>query len=424
LFYGLIVFRRNDLLIPWRVDVPQDRYPFANWALIVLIIFAFAIQTLSIIKQSFLLPEKIAQSRDRSVQDVVKEFDVDPEHLKQIEDAAGKTSSAAYETLPHDVNAADIKDEFVKRVIIEQYYPWKNVRPYVLSGFSIRGLFGHMWLHGGIIHLLGNLLFLWIFGNAVCAKIGNLRYFPLYVLIGLIAGISQLVFFGGSSLGASGAIYGVVGMFLIFFPQNDITCYFFFWFIFIFKKIEFTLSSYWMILFWLAFDIWGALQGGGHIAYFAHIGGFAGGASIAILMLKFKWVKMERYEKSLLQIVDEWRNPSAEPLSSSADLYGAFQKDLDYSNKINPQPAPQAKPAAPVKDTIPFDENMFLPPFTTPAKSSPPPDDQGIFVNTPQPQEFIRFTCPCGKKVKIPAKFAGKTGRCPACKKSIKIPLS
>jgi hypothetical protein len=65
-----------------------------------------------------------------------------------------------------------------------------------------------------------------------------------------------------------------------------------------------------MILFWLVFDVWGAMKGGGGVAYFAHLGGFAGGVALAILMLKLKMVTMERYEKSLLQIIEEYRHPS------------------------------------------------------------------------------------------------------------------
>ena len=52
---------------------------------------------------------------------------------------------------------------------------------YLLDGLSIKGLFGHMWLHGGLWHFIGNMIFLWLFGNAVCSKIGNLYYLPVYI---------------------------------------------------------------------------------------------------------------------------------------------------------------------------------------------------------------------------------------------------
>lgn len=177
---------------------------------------------------------------------------------------------------------------------------------FVLNGWKITGLFGHMWLHGGIIHLVGNLIFLWLFGNAVCSKIGNLAYLPVYVGLGLIAAVSHLIFVGGPMIGASGAINGIVGMYLVFFPENSISCFF----LLLFHPITFSVSGYWIILLWFAFDIWGAVSGGQGVAYFAHIGGFVVGFGLAVLMLKLKWVEMERDEKSLLQMLGLDKKPA------------------------------------------------------------------------------------------------------------------
>ena len=57
----------------------------------------------------------------------------------------------------------------------------KRIYSFVLDGWGIRGLFGHMWLHAGFLHLIGNMIFLWIFGNAVCSKLGNILYLPVYI---------------------------------------------------------------------------------------------------------------------------------------------------------------------------------------------------------------------------------------------------
>jgi hypothetical protein len=254
-----------------------------------------------------------------------------------------------------------------------------------------------MWLHAGIMHILGNLLFLWIFGNAVCAKIGNIKFFLIYIFLGVIAGIAHLIFSGQPVIGASGAINGVVGMFLVFFPQNEITCY---W-VFIPYVREFTMSSYWMILFWFAFDLLGALLGGGGVAYFAHVGGFIAGFAIAVAMLRYKMVVMEpRYEKSLLDFYDEWRHP---PEPKPDAVFSNFQRDIEYAKQLEaPLPLPVSV-APPVMDNSRAEERL-------------------IVIDDPPPEEFIRFACTCGRKVKIPAKFAGKSGRCPACKKQIKIP--
>ena len=118
-----------------------------------------------------------------------------------------------------------------------------------------------MWLHGGLLHLFGNLLFLWIFGNAVCAKVGNLRYILLYVLLGVVAGMAHLLTSRGAALGASGAVSGIVGMYLVLFYENEVTCLFAFWLILPYVRV-FAVSSVWMIVLWLCWNIVGALLPG------------------------------------------------------------------------------------------------------------------------------------------------------------------
>jgi len=339
------------LIIPWRVDVPRDRTPYMNWLIASGIIAAFGLE----IAAAFELTGNIATQREPS-------------------------------------------DEPLK---------WMN--QFVLDGWGLKGLFGHMWLHGGLIHLLGNLLFLWVFGNAVCAKIGNLRYLPIYIGLGLAAAISHLVFSGGQAIGASGAINGMVGMFLVFFPENDITCYWVWWFYLYPKVVEFTLSSYWMILFWFAFDLLGAFFSSGQmggVAYFAHVGGFVAGAAIAVALLKTNLVVMEpRYEKSLLRLIAEKRNP---PEPEPDPRYRAFEREIESTRELEKEKAQWAEPPpaapAPVQERHPTERRI--------AMDEKPKDD------------FIRFRCSCGRKVKISSKYAGRSGKCPHCSRRLRIPES
>lgn len=177
----------------------------------------------------------------------------------------------------------------------------EQVLPYVLGTGHPEGLIGHIFIHFTWMHLIGNMVFLWTFGNAVCAKIGNFSYLGLYLLLGILAGLAHFFIDGRPAIGASGAVNGVVGMFLIFYPRNNVTCLF--WFIFIVRT--FYLSSIWMILFWLAFDVYGALQVArgaselGGVAYFAHLGGFAGGFLAASWLLRAGIVRMRPTEESL-----------------------------------------------------------------------------------------------------------------------------
>lgn len=330
-------FGRDVLIIPWRVDVPQDRWPVTNWLIIGVNIALFAgIMTLLILGHS------TEQRSDEEVSEIAQ-----------------------------------------------------LIKPYVFDGITLKGLFGHMWLHGGILHLAGNMLFLWIFGNAVCAKIGNMRYLSLYVFLGLIAAFAHLIFRGGAMIGASGAIMGVVGMYLVFFPENDITCYFI-WILF-FRPIirEFTLSSYWMILFWIAFDIWGATKAGGGVAYFAHLGGFATGIALAVLMLKMKWVQMApRYEKSLLDMLSKKKEPDEfKPIDPT---YTWLMEQAAETENPNPQKKPPAENSNYRRQTAERPEG--------------------------QSGQMIRFVCPCGKHIKVAGKYAGRVGKCPNCKKRLKVP--
>lgn len=169
----------------------------------------------------------------------------------------------------------------------------------VLKDWRLSGLLGHVFLHGSPMHLLGNMIFLWAFGNAVCAKVGDAAFLGLFFTLAIAAGAVQLIFDGHPSIGASGAINGVVGLFLVYFPRNDIRC--FWWFLMRFGT--FHISSIWLILLWFIFDIWGAAGDGGRVAHFAHLGGFVAGVTLGFGTLVFNWVEMTKTECSLLEMI-------------------------------------------------------------------------------------------------------------------------
>src|SRR5208283_1119595 len=131
-----------------------------------------------------------------------------------------------------------------------------------------------------------NMLFLWVFGNAVCAKLGNLAYPFIYFGLGAVAGLVSQLIHDRPTIGASGAINGIVGMFLVWYLVNQITCWYGYLFFGGGDAGELTVSSFWLILMWLVFDLWGAIRGGGNIAYSAHLAGFAAGFGLAIFLLQ------------------------------------------------------------------------------------------------------------------------------------------
>ena len=340
------------MFIPYRVDVPFDHRPIVNWIVVAGVILVFCLQ--------------LPNLRAYSSQPVVITADPNSE--------SGFTFEAP------EIGGITGR--------------------WLLKGWGIKGIFGHMWLHGGVLHLVGNLIFLWLFGNAVCSKIGNILYLPIYILCGLSAAVSHLLFFDVPMLGASGAINGMVGMYLVFFPENSISCLFLF-----FRPYWFTVRSFWMILLWFGFDIWGALQGGGGVAYLAHIGGFASGFALAVILLKTKLVVMEKDEKSLFQLIGLEKEDAPASTEQRGDM--AYWQ-LQWGEKDAPQQM--------VEETPPDSRTGQTDQEVAPAREDP------LAEIKPPGQRFIRFRCRCGQKVKIASKYAGLTGRCPKCSGKLRIP--
>ena len=86
---------------------------------------------------------------------------------------------------------------------------------FVLERLSMAGLFGHMWLHMTMAHLVGNLITLWIFGHYVCPKLGDVPYALAYITAGLGAGLVHIAYDGRPVIGASGAIMGILGIYVV-----------------------------------------------------------------------------------------------------------------------------------------------------------------------------------------------------------------
>src|SRR3712207_1229324 len=140
-----------------------------------------------------------------------------------------------------------------------------------------------MFMHGGLLHLGGNMLFLWIFGNNVEDSMGRLTFLAFYLLAGLAATAGQVAIgpdVAVPNVGASGAVAGVLGGYLLLFPRARVITVIFI--IFFFTIIE--LPALLILGFWFLqqvlfgyFDLNDPAGGGGGVAYFAHIGGFVFG---------------------------------------------------------------------------------------------------------------------------------------------------
>jgi membrane associated rhomboid family serine protease len=156
--------------------------------------------------------------------------------------------------------------------------------------FHFSAVLTSMFLHGGWMHLIGNMWFLWIFGDNIEDVLGHSKYLIFYLLCGCAAGMTQVFFNGGSRLpmvGASGAIAGVMGAYLIKFPHSRIVTLVFV-FIFI-TTIE--VPAVLMLLYWFFIQLFSGAgtigyshvsQGG--TAFFAHVGGFLAGMLLINVM--------------------------------------------------------------------------------------------------------------------------------------------
>ena len=147
-------------------------------------------------------------------------------------------------------------------------------------------MFTSMFLHGGLMHLLGNMLFLYVFGDNVEDYFGHLPYLLFYLFCGVASGMVHVLFNWGSSLpaiGASGAISGVMGAYAVLYPRANVLMLFF---IFLIPIPAVFVLGYWFVLqFVEGVGVLGAANAPG-VALWAHIGGFIVGLMIAWIIKK------------------------------------------------------------------------------------------------------------------------------------------
>jgi membrane associated rhomboid family serine protease len=139
-------------------------------------------------------------------------------------------------------------------------------------------VFYSMFLHGGLLHLGGNMLFLWIFGNNIEDHMGSVRYLVFYLLGGVAAAVAHIAVQPDSTIpivGASGAIAAVMGAYLVWFPRAPIKTIIIFYFI-LFRDI----SAKWLLGFWFISQFFISADSG--VAWMAHVGGFVFGVAVAL----------------------------------------------------------------------------------------------------------------------------------------------
>lgn len=198
----------------------------------------------------------------------------------------------AFSTVPQEIRTGrDIVSDGrnVRDPLTDQVLKMPGLQPTPFSVYLT--LIFSMFMHGGIAHIAGNMLFLWIFGDNVEDRLGHLRYLIFYLLTGVLASLAHVlstVMFAADqssllipSLGASGAISGVLGGYIVLHPKRRVT-------VIMFRFLT-DVPAYVAVGIWFAFQLisgLGILGGGsqqGGVAYAAHIGGFVAGVALVKL---------------------------------------------------------------------------------------------------------------------------------------------
>ncbi len=164
------------------------------------------------------------------------------------------------------------------------------------EGFSqvppILTLFTSMFLHGGWLHLGGNMLFLWIFGNNVEDVLGHVKFLIFYILSGAGAGVAQMLVDTHSQIpmvGASGAIAGILAAYMVMFPRAKVLTLV--WLGFFVTTVR--IAAIWFLGIWLGLQWLNALMtpaGGGGVAWWAHLGGFGAGLILLVFLKPTKYL--------------------------------------------------------------------------------------------------------------------------------------
>jgi membrane associated rhomboid family serine protease len=156
-------------------------------------------------------------------------------------------------------------------------------------------MFSSMFMHGGFLHIIGNMLFLWIFGNNVEDSMGRVKFALFYLLGGLAALWGQVLFSPNAdvpTIGASGAVAAVLGGYILLYPRARVlTLIFIIFFVTVIELPAVFLLGFWFLeqIYFGAADLTSPTGGGGGVAYWAHIGGFAFGlATIKLLATRHK----------------------------------------------------------------------------------------------------------------------------------------
>lgn len=193
----------------------------------------------------------------------------------------------------------------------------------------------YAFLHANAMHIFGNMLFLWIFGNNVCDKMGSIAYLGFYLGGAVFSGACHLLLSDAGVLGASGAVSAVTGAYLVLFPRSHVTVAYL---LFFFGLIE--IPSFYLIVFYFMKDLlYGLMSLEGMqeagVAYMAHVAGTVFGFSICMLLLAGRLLPRDQFD--VLALFDRW-NRRRQYRDATARGWNPF--DVSAAQHSTPTPLP------------------------------------------------------------------------------------
>ena len=261
-------------MLPLKDNIPTARFPIVTVAVIAINLIVFIWQL------NFPTDNRLDQAGFGAIDQSALEYGAIPDRItnpgEDLDCAVGAVESAgqlqAEVVCPgseefREAEAAGSSDPGLAPIPIDQALWWVT-------------LFTSMFMHGGILHIAGNMLFLWVFGNNIEDSMGRVKFVLFYLLAGLIAVYSQALIDPGSTaptIGASGAVAGVLGAYALLHPRARIlTLIFIIFFVTLVEIPALILLAVWFVLQFIPALGQVAVESGGDqgIAYFAHVGGF------------------------------------------------------------------------------------------------------------------------------------------------------
>jgi membrane associated rhomboid family serine protease len=200
--------------------------------------------------------------------------------------------------------------------------------------------FTYQFLHEGPMHIIGNMVFLYVFGNSVEDRLGKVGYAAFYLSGGIIAGLGHCLTSSAPVLGASGAVACVTGAYLALFPLSNITIVYWFFIIGTFE-----VSGLLLICFQIGENVVLQVMGSGNVAYMAHLFGYVYGFLVGMALLGVRLLPREPYD--LLAMIEQYRRRAR-----FRALTKAGYRPWEHHQPGDPLPARDLKPTTPAQQRI------------------------------------------------------------------------